>query len=48
MAKILIVDDEINILKTLVSILQDEGHIVFSAENGRAPSTFCARTTSTA
>ena len=34
MAKILIVDDEINILKTLVSILQDEGHIVFSAENG--------------
>ena len=34
MAKILIVDDEVNIIKTLSSILQDEGHIVFAAENG--------------
>ncbi len=40
MAKILIVDDEINILKTLVSILQDEGHIVFSAENGESALNF--------
>ena len=40
MAKILIVDDEINILKTLVSILQDEGHIVFSAENGEGALNF--------
>ncbi len=34
MAKILIVDDEVNIIKTLSSILQDEGHIVFPAKNG--------------
>jgi len=32
MAKILIIDDEINIVKTLSSILQDEGHIVFSGQ----------------
>ncbi len=34
MARILIVDDEVNIIKTLSSILQDEGHIVFPAKNG--------------
>jgi len=34
MAKILIVDDEINIIKTLSSILQDEDHIVYSCKNG--------------
>ncbi|MBN2158661.1 MAG: sigma-54-dependent Fis family transcriptional regulator [Spirochaetes bacterium] len=34
MAKILIVDDEINIIKTLSSILQDEDHIVYSARKG--------------
>ena len=35
MAKILVVDDEINIIKTLSSILQDEDHIVYSSRNGR-------------
>ncbi len=34
MAKILIVDDEINIIKTLSSILQDEDHVVFAYRNG--------------
>jgi CheY-like chemotaxis protein len=34
MAKILIVDDEINIIKTLSSILQDEDHIVYAGKNG--------------
>ncbi|MCU0847263.1 MAG: sigma-54 dependent transcriptional regulator [Spirochaetes bacterium] len=34
MAKILVVDDEINIIKTLSSILQDEGHIVYPARSG--------------
>ena len=34
MAKILIVDDEINIIKTLSSILQDEGHVLYSSQNG--------------
>ena len=34
MAKILIVDDEVNIIKTLSSILQDENHIVFPSKNG--------------
>jgi two-component system nitrogen regulation response regulator NtrX len=34
MAKILIVDDEINIIKTLSSILQDEDHLVYSSRNG--------------
>jgi len=34
MAKILITDDEVNILKTLSAILQDEGHIVYPAQNG--------------
>lgn len=35
MAKILLVDDESNIVKTLSAILQDEGHIVYSSENGK-------------
>ncbi len=34
MAKILIVDDETHILSTLSAILQDEGHIVYTAETG--------------
>jgi two-component system, NtrC family, nitrogen regulation response regulator NtrX len=34
-AKILVVDDEILIVKTLSEILQDEGHIVFSSGNGK-------------
>ncbi|MCP4134655.1 MAG: sigma-54-dependent Fis family transcriptional regulator [bacterium] len=34
MAKILVVDDEPNILKTLSSIFQDEGHIVLTSEIG--------------
>ncbi|MBN1499958.1 MAG: sigma-54-dependent Fis family transcriptional regulator [Spirochaetes bacterium] len=33
MAKILIVDDEPNIIKTMSSILQDENHIVYPASN---------------
>jgi len=35
MAQILLVDDEINIIKTLSSILQDEDHIVYSAKTGQ-------------
>ncbi len=34
MAKILIVDDEKNIIKTISAILQDEDHIVYSAPTG--------------
>ncbi|HPA72387.1 MAG TPA: sigma-54 dependent transcriptional regulator, partial [Spirochaetota bacterium] len=34
MAKILIVDDEKNIIKTVSAILQDEDHIVYSAGSG--------------
>jgi two-component system nitrogen regulation response regulator NtrX len=34
-AKILVVDDEINIVKTLSAILQDEGHEVYSSENAK-------------
>lgn len=34
MAKILLVDDESNILSTISSILQDENHTVFTADNG--------------
>ncbi|PKL38028.1 MAG: Fis family transcriptional regulator [Spirochaetae bacterium HGW-Spirochaetae-1] len=33
MARILIVDDEKNIITTISSILQDEGHTVYSSEN---------------
>lgn len=34
MARILIVDDEENIISTMTHVLQDEGHVVFSAGNG--------------
>lgn len=34
MAKILLVDDESNIIKTLSAILQDEGHIISSCSTG--------------
>ena len=34
MAKILLVDDEANILKIMTSILQDEGHIIYASECG--------------
>ncbi|MDY6935949.1 MAG: sigma-54 dependent transcriptional regulator [Spirochaetota bacterium] len=34
MARILLVDDEINIIKTLSAILQDEGHTVYSSASG--------------
>lgn len=43
MAKILIVDDEKNILKTFTEILQDEGHVVFSTENGKAALDFLSK-----
>lgn len=35
MAKILVVDDESNIVKTLSAILQDEGHDVYSSETAK-------------
>jgi two-component system nitrogen regulation response regulator NtrX len=35
MAKILLVDDESNIIKTLSAILQDENHIVYSGKDGQ-------------
>jgi len=35
MGRILIVDDETNIITVLEDILQDEGHVVFSAGNGK-------------
>ena len=34
MAKILIVDDEINIIKTISAILSDEGHEIDYAQTG--------------
>lgn len=34
MARIFIVDDEENIISTMTHVLQDEGHVVFSAGNG--------------
>lgn len=43
MAKILIVDDEKNIIKTISSILQDEGHVVFSALRGDEAHAFLAK-----
>ena len=42
MARILITDDEINIIKTLSSILQDEGHLVFSSDCGNDAMKFLA------
>ncbi|MFH0975646.1 MAG: sigma-54 dependent transcriptional regulator [Spirochaetota bacterium] len=43
MAKILLVDDEINIVKTLSAILQDEGHDTYSSENGKGAIDFLSR-----
>jgi two-component system nitrogen regulation response regulator NtrX len=43
MARILIVDDEENIISTITHILQDEGHVVFSAANGSDALTFLAK-----
>ncbi len=43
MAKILVVDDEINIVKTLSAILQDEGHVVYSSGNGKDTLSFVAK-----
>jgi two-component system, NtrC family, nitrogen regulation response regulator NtrX len=42
-AKILVVDDESNIVKTLSAILQDEGHDVFSSENAKDALTFLSK-----
>jgi len=43
MARILIVDDEKNIIKTLTAILQDENHIVYSGESGEEALQFLRR-----
>lgn len=43
MATILIVDDEINIIKTLTGILQDEGHIVHSSMDGKGALDFLSK-----
>ncbi len=43
MARILIVDDESNIIKTLSAILQDEGHIVYSASSGQEAISFLGK-----
>jgi two-component system, NtrC family, nitrogen regulation response regulator NtrX len=43
MARVLIVDDESNIIKTLSAILQDEGHEVSSAAAGQEALTFLKR-----
>ncbi len=43
MAKILVVDDESNIVKTLSAILQDEGHDVFSSENAKDALAFLSK-----
>ncbi len=43
MAKILIVDDESNIIKTLSAILQDEGHVVYPSETGQEALNFLRR-----
>jgi two-component system, NtrC family, nitrogen regulation response regulator NtrX len=42
-AKILVVDDEINIVKTLSAILQDEGHDAFSSENAKDALAFLSK-----
>jgi two-component system nitrogen regulation response regulator NtrX len=42
MAKILIIDDEKHIIKTLSAILQDEGHVVFAGESGSDAFAFLA------
>jgi two-component system nitrogen regulation response regulator NtrX len=43
MAKILIVDDEENIISSMTDILQDEGHILFSGKTGEDALTFLSR-----
>ncbi len=43
MARILVVDDEPNIIKTISAILQDEGHIVYPAGGGRDALDFLKR-----
>jgi two-component system nitrogen regulation response regulator NtrX len=43
MTKILIVDDEENIINSMTPILQDEGHIVFSGKTGEEALTFLDR-----
>ncbi|MDA3899265.1 MAG: sigma-54 dependent transcriptional regulator [Spirochaetes bacterium] len=43
MAKVLIVDDEPNILKVLSQILQDEEHIVYEAADGASAQDFIAK-----
>jgi len=43
MAKILIVDDEENIINSMTPILQDEGHIIFSGKTGEEALTFLSR-----
>ena len=43
MAKILIVDDEENIINSMTDILQDEGHILFSGKTGEEALTFLSR-----
>ncbi|HPP95956.1 MAG TPA: response regulator, partial [Spirochaetota bacterium] len=43
MAKILIVDDEENIIKTMAPILEDEGHSVFSANSAEQCIDFLSR-----
>ncbi len=40
MARILIVDDEENIINSMTPILQDEGHVVFSGKNGEEALSF--------
>ncbi len=40
MARILIVDDEVNIINSMTPILQDEGHIVFSGNSGEEAISF--------
>ncbi len=43
MARVLVVDDENNIINTMSAILQDEGHVVFSAMTGRDAIEFLRR-----
>ncbi|MCL2154602.1 MAG: sigma-54 dependent transcriptional regulator [Leptospirales bacterium] len=43
MAKILIVDDEENIINSMTPILQDEGHIVFSGKTGEEALSFLSK-----
>ena len=40
MARILIVDDEENIINSMTPILQDEGHVVFSGKTGEEAISF--------